>query len=162
MAGFKRSGTAAVSLQVSGLNATRRAARALGDKDAPYVREVLDESGNDLARAARSLGKGAVGRRVSYQGVKGQGFGARAIVKAEHPGSRAAEFGRRFYLTGYKRVKGRAIGGRKIARRGQAAKPFIGVVNQDAAIGQISPRFVARMGDALEREFERVATGGDD
>ena len=162
MAGFKRSSAAAVSLQVAGLNRTRRAVQALGDRDAPYVREVLDDSGNDLAAAARGFAKGTIGRRVSYQGVKGTGFGARAIVKSEHPGGRSMEFGRRFYLTDFKRIRGRAIGGRKVRRAGQQARPFIGVVNQDAALGQVAPRFVARMGEAIDREFERVANGGAD
>lgn len=161
-AGFKRSSTASVNLKVTGLNATRRAARALGDKDAPYVRDVLADGGQDLENAARRHARGSVGSKISYAGVKGSGFGSRAIVVSKHPGSRPAEFGRRFYLVGYKRSRGRAIGGHKVARRGQTARPFIGVVKQDAALGEIIPRFQVAMGGALQREFERLATGGDD
>lgn len=141
MAGVK------VGIEVKGAGQLQKALRVLGEADAPFLRAALEESGRDLAGQAARRAPGGIGRAVQFTGVKGKANGLRAVGVVKHPGSRSMEFGRKFWMRR----------GQRIAHSpGQRPRPYLGVVQGDAAIGAVKEDAQRRIADAFEREWERI------
>lgn len=153
------SNTAAVRIEITGQRALARAMKAVGDTDAPFLNHALLESADDAAGETRSRGPGSIGSAVSIVGLRGSGISKRAVVSVKHPGAASMEFGRTLYYAGYTGRKQKSGYKRKVSK-GQQAKPFIGVVKGDAAMGASRDRIVMRIMHAFELEWERL--GGVD
>lgn len=154
----KRAGTSGIRIELDedSLTRLRRAFRVLGEEQAPFLRDALDEAGRELAAVAASMAPGSIGSRVEYRGIRGKGVAIRAVGVVRHPGARSMEFGRHWYWTGY---KGRNMkSGRKVRRKGQAARPFLGVIS-GGAMAVVAPKARQRLLDAIEREWDRMLGG---
>lgn len=160
MAKSKVAGTSGVGIEIQGIKQLSRALRALGETDAPFLREALDRSGRQLAGAIRRHADGGIADAVEFRGVKGGASALRAALRIKHPGSRSMEFGRVWYYRGY---SGRAVKetGSRFRARGQKAKPFIGIVRGDAAIGEVGDEIQADLAQAFEDEWERIGAEPD-
>lgn len=147
---------ASVRLEVSGINRLRRAMRALGEKDAPFLRDAVDQISRRTEREVRQRAPGSMAGTVQFAGVRASGVRTYGLIRINHPGAKSMEFGRRQYYFGY---KGRAMrsGTKRVVARGQRARPFVGVVNQDAAIGAVAPLARQLWEDAIEREWDRLS-----
>lgn len=152
-------GTAGVRIEIDDKSMSRlkRAFTVLGEKDAPFLRAALDAVGVRLTAAARTRARGGIGARVQYIGVRGQGASLRAMGRVQHPGSRSMEFGRQWYYTGYRGR--RASTGRKVVRRGQRARPYLGVMGGGAS-ADIAPFAREHILDAIGKEWDRIGAGG--
>lgn len=144
-------------IQVDGAANLQKALRVLAEPDAPYLRDALEDVGRSLAREAASRAPGGIGRAVQFVGVKGKANALRSMVQIKHPGSRSMEFGRQYYYRGYtgRRVKS---GQRFRSNPGQPARPYIGIVRGDAAMGAIEADAQRKIADAIEAEWERIGT----
>lgn len=144
-----------LGFKVEGLNGLRRAARALGEEEMPYLRGALLESASLVAQSARGFAKGGIASAVAAPRM-GASRSPAAKFDVRHPGSRSMEFGRVWYWRGFKRGRGRIIGGRKVRSTGQKPRPYIGIVNGDAAVGSTSERVKQLIADAVSREWDRL------
>ncbi len=133
------------------------ALRILGEKDAPFLREALDDVGQRFAGEVRARAPGGIAAKAKYRGVKGSATGLAAKGVDDHPGARSMEFGRVWYYAGY---KGRNVkSGRKVRRTGQKARPFMGIIAGDKAYGAVQPYARERLLEAVNREWERLGSG---
>lgn len=137
--------TARVGIQVEGAKQLQKALRVLGEKDAPFLKEALETSGRMLSREAGSRAPGGIGRAVKFTAVRGKPSGLRAIVNVKHPGSRSMEFGRKWYGRPRRRVA-----------RGQQARPYMGIIRGDAAVGATNDEVKRLISDAFDKEWERI------
>jgi len=152
-------GTASVKIEVSGALQLQKALRILAEPDAPYLRAAMTQGGQLLDRAASSRAKGGIASAVQFAGVSGKANGLRALVKVKHPGAKPMEFGRTKYYRGWTGRKQRS-GTAFRASPGQRAQPFIGIKQGNAAIGAVGPQIRELFTVAVEREWERIGTGG--
>jgi hypothetical protein len=150
-----------IGIQVTGATALKRALKAVGETDAPFLRQALDESGNILSDATRSRAKGSIAGTVHMTGVQGVGGALRATVEITHPGAKAMEFGRHTYYKGFKGRQQKATGQKFRASRGQQAKPFVGVKEGGQAVGASRPDIERKLTDAMTHEWERLAGAPD-
>lgn len=164
-AGYKiERGGSTWGIDLQGARALNRALKALAETDAPFLRQALEESGELLRNAAARRWPGRSGGRVRFAGVRGgKGHTLRAVVAMDHPGARSMEFGRFNYYRGF---RGRAVKatGQKFAvgtGRGQRPRPFLGIVDGDAAIAEVQDEVGAKLGAAIDLEWERIGAGGD-
>lgn len=160
------------SVEVTGTTQLKRAFRVLAEPDAPFLREALAAAGRILEHEAASRAPGGIAKGIGFSGVRGVGASLRAVISIKHPGARSMEFGRVWYYhqvgagvsgmgnnrPGSKRVKGsmKTKGTKYRASPGQKAKPFLGVKDGGHAIGASKDRVVALIGEAFEREWERL------
>ena len=112
--------------------------------------------------------------RVVGLAIKGEGLFMKAPIKVVHPAAKSFEFGRHFYYTGY--TKGAFIGptkgkrataraqkgymkrtGKRVWRRGMREQTFIGIKDGGHAIGSIAPQVAEIMGEAIAKEWKRLA-----
>lgn len=163
-------------IEVHGTKELRKAFRVLGEKEAPFLRAALDEAGRILEGEAAQRAPGGISGGVGFAGVKGVGASVRAVVRVKHPGARSTEFGRVWYYRkagtgvagignnrpGSKRAKGSIKGKSNKVRvgRGQAARPFLGIINGDQAIAASHDRVATLLTDAYVKEWERLLAGG--
>lgn len=169
--------TAQWSVQLDGAGTLQKALRVLAEPDAPFLREGLEKAGQVLAGEVGRRAPGGIARTVSFVGVKGNAANLRALISVRHPGARSMEFGRVWYYRKASRSSAPAgIGnnrpGSKRARSsmkrqfkfradpGQRAKPFMGVKDGDGAIGASQERVKAILSDAIEKQWNRITSGG--
>lgn len=135
-----------------------RALSVLGEDGAAWFRNIWDDLGQMLTGAIRSRAQGSIKSGVQYKGV-GRGKtvgGIRAAGIVKHPGSRSMEFGRNLYWTGYRIQNRKFVGGSKVGRRGQAPKPYIGIVDGGHAIGEVTPKAKKAVEEAIAREWGKM------
>jgi len=156
---------AKVSIQVTGATALKRALKAVGETDAPFLRQAVEEGGRLLEVAVRGMAPGAMAQTVQFVAVRGSGANVKALVRVTHPGAKAMEFGRHKYYRDFTRPlrKGgmKATGTQFTASRGQKAKPFVGVRNLDQAIGSVKDEIKDKLSQAVVKEWERLAGAPD-
>ena len=145
---------------MTGATNLKRALKVLGETDAPFLRQALDDSGRILEHEAVARAPGGIARGVGFAGVKGVGGQLRAVVRIKHPGARSMEFGRVWYYHGY-RGRAQKSGQKFRASPGQKARPYLGVKDGGQAIAASKSRVVALLNDAFEREWERLGSGGN-
>lgn len=151
-------------IELNGARQLNRALKALGETDAPFLREALEESGELLRKAAARRWPGSSGGRVRFAGVRGgKGHTLRAVVAMDHPGARSMEFGRFNYYRGFRGRAVKATGQRFAvpAGRGQKPRPFLGIVHGDAAIAEVKEDVGRLLGAAINAEWERIGAEGD-
>lgn len=153
--------TATVGIEVTGAKAITRALKVLGETDAPFLKDALEESGHLLERATESRAPGGMAQKVAFVGVKGRGATLKATVVVRHAGGKSMEFGRLYFYRGYRGRAMKATGQRFRSSKGQKAKPFVGITRQDQAIGAVAPEVRQKIETAFEREWERIAGGPD-
>lgn len=155
--------SSAISMEVAGRKSLSRALKLMGDGDAPFIRAALEEGAKLVGDSARGYARGSIASGITYEGLKGTGVGSRALIKARHPGSKSMEFGRTLYPVGYRRTGGRISGGTKTKHRGQTARPFIGVKERNAALGEAIPRIAGEIFPAaIAAEWARLLGSGGD
>lgn len=147
---------AKVSIQVTGVTALKRALKAVGETDAPFLRTAVDEGGHLLEWAVRGSAPGTMASKVAFVSLRGSGVNVKALVKVNHPGAKAMEFGRKKYYRGFTGRRQKATG-TPFQARGQQAKPFVGVRNLDHAIGAVKPDIENKINQAVVNEWERLA-----
>ncbi len=152
--------TAAISIETTGLKELKKAMKAIGDKQSPYLRPVLEDLGGDLASATADRATGGIASASKFVKVRGKGAAISALIHVNHPGAKSAEFGRKFYYRGFTGRDQKATGQRFKPAGGQKAKPFAGIIKGDQAIGSVRNDARQRIGKAIEQEFRRVALGG--
>lgn len=136
-----------VKIQVEGATQLQKKLRVMGEEDAPYLRVALEDSGRELAGEMARRAPGGIGAAVQFTGVKGKANGLRAVGVVKHPGARSMEFGRQYW---------RRNGARVRHSPGQRARPYLGVIKGDAAIGATKDSAQRRIGDAVVKEWERI------
>ena len=150
-----------LDIKVAGAKALKRALKVLGETDAPFLREALEQSGKLLRAATAKRAPGSIAAAVAFAGVKGTGGALRAPLKIKHPGAIPMEFGRVHYYRGFTGRRQKATGQRFKASPGQKAKPFLGVVSGGGAIAEVRDEVEKLIRVAFEREWERIASEGD-
>jgi len=172
----KPSGTASIRIQVQGINRLNRALSVIGEDDAPYLREALEQVGRMLAGEIRARGRPSIVARIEQGPIRGSGAGIRLPMAVVHPAAATLEFGRQWWYRGKgdgrignnrpgsKRRKGvfRRYGERIKYHPGMPARPYVGIVHGDQAIGAIQPETRRLIEEALEREWARIAAEGAD
>lgn len=151
---------AKIGIEVKGATALNRAMKALGETDAPFLGQAIDDGGKLLQGAVRPRAPGGMASKVEFSGVKGSGANLRALVKVKHPGAKSMEFGRTKYYEAFTGRRQKATG-RKVTRRGQQARPFVGVRNMDRAVGAVKPDIQVLIERAYTKEWDRLAGGPD-
>ncbi len=167
-------GAAKWGIQVDGANELKRALKAVGETDAPFLREALGKVAADLAGHARGGATGGIGAAISTRPVVGKGATLRAPLSIKHPGARSMEFGRQWYyqarspMAGIgnnrgsaRRAKGSVIrGSSRVRRPGQRARPFLGIVGGGGAIGATQHQAREIISTAIRNEWERLGERG--
>lgn len=153
-------GAVQIKVEVKGAKALTRALKSLGETEAPFLKQVLEDSGRLLEQATRSRAPGGIASKVDFTGVKGKGGAVRAVVTVKHAGAKSMEFGRTTYYEGF-RGRAQKATGHKVKRKGQTAKPFMGVKRGDHAIGAVTDDVKTRLVRGYEQEWERLAGGSD-
>lgn len=154
----KQGGAASVLVKVQGVKRLDTAFRALGETAAPYLDAALEQSGEDLAAAIRRHAPGSMRNNVDVLRLSGSTPAYRKVrVAVGHPGAKPMEFGRKFYWTGYVGRKPKT-GRKTLHLPGQRPKPFVGVVKNDGALGEVSDDIQKRLAGAVEAEFARLAS----
>ncbi|HXG36523.1 MAG TPA: hypothetical protein VNL15_06115 [Dehalococcoidia bacterium] len=148
--------TASWNIQLTGHKRLKKALRVLGEREAPFLKAALEEGGGLLRGAAAARATGGISSAVQFVGVQGSGGAQKAIIRVKHPGARSMEFGRKMYYRGFRGRQMKATGQRFRANRGQQARPYMGIIKNDAAIGQVGPQVKQGIEQALEREWERI------
>ena len=174
------SGSAKWSVQIDGAGTLQKALRVLAEPDAPFLREGLEKAGHVLAGEASSRAPGGIARSVSFVGIKGNASNLRAVVSIKHAGARSMEFGRVWYYRKAERKGPAGIGNnrpgskrgrgsmkkqwrfRVPAGHGQQARPYLGIINGGGAIGASQDKVREILSDAIEREWNRITSGGSD
>lgn len=168
------SGRFYLRIEMDGKSVTRlkHALEVLGESEAPFLREALDDVGQKFAGEIRQRAPGSMASKVDYVGVRGEGVALRASGWDRHPGAKSMEFGRKLYWhgghgnnrPGSMRRKGSlkkgASKGPSRSGPGQAARPFIGIIGNTQAIAAVQPYARARLRVAINREWTRLAAGG--
>lgn len=156
-------GTSTLNIEVDqkSLRQLTGALKALGESNAPYLREALDDAGQRFTSEVRRRARGGIAAKVRGKGVTGKGTALRFRGVVAHPGARSEEFGRVWYWRGY---RGRAMSatGRRFrvgAGKGQKARPYLGVMKGDAAIGATVLFARQRILRGVDDEWSRI--GGD-
>lgn len=152
--------TATVGITVTGAKAIQRAFKVLGETDAPFLRHALEQSGGLLTEATHSRAPGGMAATVAFVGVKGKGAVLRATVVVRHAGAKSMEFGRTWYYEGFTGRKMKATG-QRVKRKGQQAKPFVGIIPGGHAIGAVEPKARELIEQAISKEWERIVAEGD-
>ena len=137
-----------------------KALRVLGETDAPFLRAALEDVGSRFASEIRSRAPGGIAGQVGQPVIKGKLGQLKSVGAVRHPGSRSMEFGRVWYRSGYTVVNHKFVGGTKVKRRGQTARPFVGVIKGDAATAATQPYARERLTEAVEREWDRIGKEG--
>jgi len=150
-----------IGIEVKGAKAIGRALKVLGETDAPFLKKALEESGELLEGATRSRAPGSMAQKVAFTRVTGKGATMRATVVVRHGGAKSMEFGRLYYYRGYTGRSMKATGQRFRSSKGQKAKPFVGVMKGDQAMGAVKPQVKAKIEAAITKEWERIAGGPD-
>lgn len=131
------------------LTKLKRALKTLGERDAPFLAEAMERAGQIVNEEVARRAPGSMAGKVTFGGVKGVGGNVRALGYVTHPGAKSMEFGRRFYYRGFagnnrqSSPRGSMKSGTRFeSPRGQKARPFIGIVNGDAAMAAAKPKVV--------------------
>lgn len=160
-------GPSSIGIQVTGYKGIKKALQILGETDAPFLREAMEKVGHLAERETRARAPGTMASKTDFIRVALSRRGdIRALLAVKHGGAIPMEFGRTRYYRQYKRgAKGEhymKATGYKGTYPGQRAKPFVGVVNQDHAIGAVKDDMARLLGEALEKEWERITRGTPD
>lgn len=180
----KPSGAASVRIDVSGARALQRAMQRLGQTDAPFIREALEDVGGQLAGAIRAFGRPSITRRIEQDAVRARGVGSTLPMAVVHPAAAVFEFGRQWWYRapaqragrrgwdgrignnrpGSKRRPGvfKKFGERIKYHPGMPARPYVGILDGGHAIGAVQPFARERFLQAFAQEWERLAAEGDD
>lgn len=136
----------------------QKAMTVLGDGNADWLRDVWDDVGQLLTRNIQARAPGSIKEAVNYRGVgKSRTVGGvRASGSVKHGGSRSMEFGRVWYWTDYHIARRRIVGGKKVRRTGQKAKPYIGVIDGGHAIGATKPEAARMVMTAINKAWEGI------
>ena len=147
-------------IEVKGITRLKGAMKVLGETDAPFLRDAVEQGGNLLEDAVKGRA-GSLAGVTSMTGVKGAGAAVRALVVVKDGRAKAVEFGRTTYYRGYTGRKQKATGQKFKSSKGQKARPFVGIKKADQAIGSVAPQVVPLIAKAFEKEWERLAEGPD-
>lgn len=155
-------GASSIGIEVKGAKAIKRALAFLGD-DATYLKAAMEKVGHLAVSETRKRAPGSMATKVEFVRVSmSKKADIRALSTVKHAGAIPMEFGRHIYYAGYKRGgKGSMKKGFKVHRQGQQKKVFVGVVNQDAAIGAAKAQMAEILQEAIEKEWLRIAGGPD-
>lgn len=154
-------GAVKIGIEVKGAKSLGRALKLLGETDAPFLRQALEEAGELLEGATRGRAPGSMAAKTAFVGVKGKGATLKATVTVRHAGAKAMEFGRLYYYRGYTGRAQKATGRRFRSGKGQKAQPFVGIMKGGQALGQVEPKARELITTAFEKEWDRIAGGPD-
>ena len=154
---------ASFNLQVNGVKEIRR---ALNDVSAARSGPAADAYEKGIRAGAERVAweiavraPGSMGGKTKFDRMLGRGVYARGVVAVNHPGARSMEFGRKYYWVGYTGRQPRT--GRKVLHHpGQVARPFVGVIKGDQALGSAGPYVARQIGIGIERAWIALAFGG--
>lgn len=144
-------------VEIEGRKELARALKVLQEKELPFLKPALAESGEILSsEGARRAGK--IGAAVKFGGVKGNTVGGvKAVVKVDHPAGKSFEFGRQYYYRGY--TGGNQKSGTKFkAAGGMRPRPFLGIKHDQGsgAIAASKDRVVDLLSKAIDQEWNRI------
>lgn len=143
------------------LKRLNRALKALAETDAPYLRAAMGDIGQRVVSEARSRGPGSIGAAVEYRGLGRSKTNIRANGLVAHAGGKAMEFGRQYFYRGFTRGgKGSQKKGQRFkSSPGMPAKPYIGVVTGEQAMGATRSFARQRLLEAIDAEWNRIGEG---
>lgn len=147
-----------ISIAVEGDKQIKRALKALGETEAPFLKGALDKGGRMLGQAAEGRVHHSIAASMQYAGVKGVGGALRAVGTFKHPGARSMEFGRTYYYRGFTGRRQKATGHKVKVSGGQKARPFVGIKRGDAAIGQVREPVQRLIREAIDAEWTRIGS----
>lgn len=163
-------------IQVEGLDALKRALKLFDEPNPPFLRAALQEAQMIVADAAEARAPGGIKKSLFVRPLRGKGAMTMAPITIKHPGARSMEFGRVWYYKarpgtegkignnrpGSKRQKRSIVAAStKVRRSGQKARPYIGIVNRDQAIGATHDKVQELLRDAVAKEWARLAEGAN-
>jgi len=154
-------GAVKIGIEVTGAKAISRALKVLGETDAPFLREAMEDSGRLLEGATRSRAPGSMAQKTDFTKVSGKGATLRATVVVRHAGAKSMEFGRLNYYRGFTDRRMKATGQRFKSSKGQKAKPFVGIIKGGQALAAVEPQVRQKIEAAIEKEWDRIAGGPD-
>lgn len=138
-----------------------KALKTLGETDAPFIKDAVEDSGQFFTNRVRGHAKGGIASAVAFVGTKGQGASVRAIGVAKHPAAAPMEFGRTNYYRGFKARQQKRTGQKFKASPGQKAEPFVGIKTGDQATAETRPYARERILDGFAKEWDRILGGGE-
>lgn len=144
-------------VEVSGRKELSRALKVLQEKDLPFLKPALAESG-EIVSGEGSQRAGKIGAAVKFAGVRGNTVGGvKAVVKVEHPAGKSFEFGRQYYYRGYK-GRNQKSGSRVKVAGGMKPRPFLGIKHEQGsgAIAASRDRVVDLLSKAIDQEWNRI------
>lgn len=164
---------ASVKIDVLGVKRLDRALRVFSETNPPFLQAAFEELGPYARSEVARRAPGTMGSKTELVGLRGAKYLAttKIMIRVDHPGARAHEFGRQYFYTGFtrtKKSKGRMVAskgemirtGRRVRRSpGMAARPFVGIVAADRAVAAIAARMRAVLAEAIAREWDRLADG---
>lgn len=139
--------------------------KAIGEQEAPYLRQALEESAQLMVDEIQSRAPTVVRPTVGSRPVRSVTSGA--VVEVRHPAAKPLEFGvRKRHWRRPRRAKmlygpGMQHPVRRTRWGPFKARPFIGIVDRRHAIGAAEPRIRELLAQAIEREWERAGLGGE-
>lgn len=136
--------TEAFAVRVDGLQALKKAMKAIGDTNAPFLTRAMEQAGPLVAAEVPKDAPRHLRGAVAFVGVRGIGGNVRALIEVSAPDANRQEFGRapKPYLhSGTARGRRRTY---KLKRagyvyKGSKARPYVGVKNKDHALGRALP-----------------------
>ena len=161
-ASSRRAGKSSAGVEVLGLKELRSAFKLIESVQGEVAGEFeqgMWEATQYVAGEVRKRAPGSMSARVKAYRLSGKGVRARGRVEVEHPGSRPMEFGRKFYYVGY---TGRNVrsGIKVLHSPGQIARPFVGIIKGDQALGASKEPAASRIAKGIERAFEKLSAAG--
>ncbi len=141
-------------IDTTGIKGLQAVLKAVGEKEAPFLKSAMGDVAKLLEREVATRAPGSMGAKLRSSVFSGKGLGARLVDS--HPGAKSMEFGRTRYYAGFHGHAQKATG-HVVKRPGEKARPFIGIVHGDAAIGAVMPRARELIQTAMVAEFDRLA-----
>lgn len=152
-----------LGLDEAALENLQAAFSRISARELRFLQDALASAGETLEGNIRTRAPfPAIAAGVRRGRVSATSNGISYWGKIAHPAARSAEFGRVLYWRGYKRGKvkrGRGSKGVPFASSpGFVARPYVGIIRNDHAIGATKPELLRQISRAIDLEFLRGAS----
>lgn len=166
-----------LGIEVEGIDKLKRALQLFEEPDPPFLRAALIEAQEIVLDEARSRAPGGIKKGFLARPLRGKGGLTIAPILVKHPGARSMEFGRKWYYKARAESEGKIGNNRPGSKRkkrgvragsvkvkhapGQKARPYIGIVNRDQAIGATHDEVQKLLVAAVQAEWDRILSVGE-
>lgn len=140
------------------------ALKVLGEDEPPYIRAALQRVGSRFTAEIRSRAPRSFRDSFKERGVIGARGGLRFVSAVSHPAARRHEFGRNprpYKVSRQQAAKNPALGVHAgYIYKGQAPRPYVGVIDGGHAIGATAPYAREQLTQAISDEWDRIGREG--